>query len=184
MIKIIEGPDFAGKTTLAKQLFNEDTANNINAIYVHFPIRNIKDDIIANFYIINNKPFIQCDDLNNKSMDEIQDIILNNLIDNASTIIDLHNSGVNVYIDRYIMSNIVYRLVHNISLPVIDNTDCDNLIEIAETVLLLPNVDLLLERCNTDRGKKNDLLDKINETEDKIILASYYYNKLSENSDM
>jgi thymidylate kinase len=110
-IIIVEGADGVGKTTSAKAMAK-------NGLYIHFPIRSLTNDVIANFSSLTKNSniseasnFSLCKPLNGLSMNDIQDTILANIEANCAEIMRLHELGVTVVIDRFTMSNYVYRKI-------------------------------------------------------------------------
>lgn len=199
-ITIVEGPDFAGKTTYCFQQIRK-LNSDYNAAYVHFPIRRREDVLTA---LSNSKleqdcspeQFYTCKSFAGKNISEIQDIIFENLVLNAYPILQLHDKGYHVYIDRYIHSNVVYRQLHSLLGDSIDHilfslgdsvdikaieseiTNMTELLKLADIVMLIPDEQTLLERkANQRTDKPADNLDQINEEEKNIIKARELYLK-------
>lgn len=192
-IIIVEGADGAGKTTLCMKYL--DTI--AESIYIHFPIRDMKKDII-NKYTRELPELSLCDSLKNKSMQEIQDIILNNIVANTPEMLRLHNEGLTIIVDRYIYSNIVYRKLHNLieaSMP----ESVVNVLQLAKIIILTERIDVLYQRIKTRNEATNildtvtntldsaanildtvtNMLDDINEKKDNIEIANDLFRELS-----
>jgi len=190
-IIIVEGADYAGKTTTCMTIFDEESLW-YNTVYIHFPIRDITKDIIASDSALTsdnmvaddtnsrgcNGSFVECPPFKNLTMTEIQDAILKNIVDNAKPIMRLWESGYRVIIDRYILSNLVYRYINHVPAPIIpDDESFTTLMSVAEHCILSPDSSVLLERRRSDtRCKTNDVLDEVNEQEDNIISANQAYH--------
>lgn len=100
-ITIYEGVDGVGKTTAA---LNAMRAQN-NSVYIHFPITCSEHIIGGN---------INADDYNiskllSKDIASAQLIILQNIIDVCPVIMQLYRNNYHVHIDRFSLSNYVYR---------------------------------------------------------------------------
>lgn len=176
MITIVEGADFVGKTTFCLESCWAHSINNEKTAYIHFPIRKADDVIISHE---TKAKLVECDKLVG-NMAEIQHIILENIIKNAWPIFVLHFEGFNVYVDRYLLSNIVYRQLHNIPMEVINDRYVKILMDYAEHKIMVCDDDLLRERCEANIIQ-GDELDTINERLDNVLKANKIY---AENSDI
>jgi len=170
-IIIIEGADGAGKTTLCMKYLD----NICDSIYVHFPIRDIEKDLISKHISCN---FELCKSLKDKTMLEIQDIILDNITANSHEMLRLHNEGVTVITDRYVYSNIVYRQLYKLTpavfLPVIQQV-----LDVADIRILTENPEVLYQRVYERNANTNDTgIDAINEKKDNIKLANTLFGNL------
>ena len=111
-IIIVEGNDGAGKTTYCEYLKKVYKEQNKNYCYFHFPILGENDystDVLDKKYI----QVLDSNLLNIKDENKKQDLIFDNIEQNSGIILNLYNMGYNIIIDRYIISNKVYRLLNN-----------------------------------------------------------------------
>ncbi len=175
-ILIVEGADFSGKTTTCKKYISEQ---NSKTLYLHFPIRDLNRDVICNF----ETNFKRCDDFAGiTDLRVIQDIILANINDNCAEILRLNDMQVFIAIDRFILSNIVYRAIHvGQILPwsSIREMKAHQVFNVAKLLILVEPLEELLKR----KGIRNDSyeeksLDSINEADKMIGLANEYFAKL------
>lgn len=176
-ILIVEGADFSGKTTTCKKYIS---MQNSKTLYLHFPIRDLSKDVICNF----ETNFKQCEDFTGiTDLRAIQDIILANINDNCAEILRLHELQVYIAIDRFILSNIVYRAIHvGQILPwsSIKEMKSWEVFRVAKLLILIEPLEELLKR----KGIRNDSyeeksLDSINEADKMIGLANEYFTKLN-----
>lgn len=170
MITIVEGADFAGKTTYCLDKCWSHVRNGERSAYIHFPIRKNDDVIISD---LTETMFTECGELVG-DMTKIQHIILENIIVNAKSILALHSEGYNVYVDRYLLSNIVYRQLHNIPMEQVVDGFVKILMRIAKHEIMVHDDEVLKERCkaNTIYG---DELDTINEQLENVLKANHIY---------
>lgn len=174
-IIIVEGADGAGKTTLCKKYLD----GIHNSIYVHFPIRDIEKDIISKCEI--NSSFMLCGSFKGFSMEQIQDVILENIEINSHEILRLHKLDVTVILDRYVLSNIVYRQLHlgqEISIKDLKKLAINEVMSIAQLIVLTESPDVLFARTSS-RNESIDELDKLNEEKRNIEIANNLFNKLA-----
>jgi thymidylate kinase len=194
-ITIVEGPDFAGKTTFCMEKCNELMEQGLRIAYVHFPIRKIDDIIIidtvdpSTVTTINSDMFSKCKPFISESgvqlnMEEIQDVILDNIVENTDSLLTLHKHDFHVFVDRHIMSNIVYRKIYNLPYPKsgkLEKESITELIELAEQIIITPPDEVLIQRRNTSqigRGVADESLDSVNEKITNILNANLCYNSI------
>ncbi len=197
-ITIFEGTDFAGKTTKAKKELDRCFNEGVPAIYLHFPIRKSSDIDIVNRPTLDASDFKMCPPLvdqdgNMLPLSVIQEIILMNIVANVRPILDYHDRGCNILIDRFILSNIVYRKLHNVPIT----STCFNsllappmqrLLEVARHDIIVPTETELALRerhaaqsryspeCTQAVIRLNDEFDKLNEQLDNIYNTNKMYS--------
>ena len=173
---IVEGADGAGKTTLCKKYHSEIPYS----IYVHFPIRDMEKDVSSkgNFQL--------CGSLKNLNMLQIQDVILDNIETNSHEILRLHDLGITVILDRYILSNIVYRRLHlndyETEIDDVKTPAISKVMSIAQLIILTESPEVLYDRAS----KRNDCvdeLDKINEEKRNIELANNLFASFTKTNE-
>lgn len=171
---IVEGADGAGKTTLCMKYLTIP-----DSLYVHFPIRDMKKDIISNCETPFN--FTLCESLKGLTMLQIQDVILDNIELNSHEILRLHELGVTVILDRYVLSNLVYRLIHlNQEFIFDDKKAICSVMSVGRLVILTEDPEVLFSRISS-RDSATDELDKINEEKRNIELANTIFDGFSKN---
>lgn len=156
-IIIVEGNDGAGKTTYCEYLKKVYKEQNKNYCYFHFPILGENDystDVLDKKYI----QVLDSNLLNIKDENKKQDLIFDNIEQNSGIILNLYNMGYNVIIDRYIISNKVYRLLNNC--PDRNNTlPICIVLSYAKLYIKLryPNLEFEHQRCSiSDSRNKNE----------------------------
>lgn len=173
-ITIFEGADFTGKTTSIKNLIKQ---NSNNSVYIHFPI--MSDDDYSEILKLSIKKLkLQKSDYEN--MRVLQNKFLFNIIENSNLILNMYCCGFDVYLDRYITSNIVYRYLFglpNIQIPKV----CIKVLNIASNnynfhILVLPEKELARRMRQNIRNQ--DSLAKLMEKEKIIFAANKKYTKL------
>lgn len=177
-IIIAEGADGVGKTTLCMKYLDQI----YDSIYVHFPIRDLKTDVIS--YNIPSKyyEFSLCESLKQKSMQDTQDIILLNIITNSYEIMKLHDMGFTIITDRYICSNIIYRQLYNLSLKSVKPlpTIISRVLNVSNLNILTEKPKILYQRIQLRNGETVvDEIDEINEKKDNIKLANKLFSELN-----
>jgi hypothetical protein len=167
-ITIYEGADYVGKTTKAIT----DAKQN-NGIYVHFPIRYEND--VRNYSCVPCKfTYIAFESLENIS--QIQEIILQNIINNCEEILRLHKNNANVFIDRFAMSNYVYRklLCSNMSEDYFDaprkNLLIVKVLSHANINILTCSIEIIKDRMK-DRIESETYIDIVTEKYENIERA-------------
>lgn len=168
-ITIVEGADFVGKTTLCMKMFA-----NPNSIYVHFPIR---EDVM--FHLSNQSKyedrFTKCK--LSGSMEEIQDIIFDNIVANSEPIMYFFNKGFDVIVDRFMLSNEVYRKLHGVAPRKSENEFYLQVLGNSKSIILTESDKVLAERCSS-AIKCGDELDRINEQIDNVLRANQLYKSI------
>jgi thymidylate kinase len=177
MIVIVEGADMVGKTTFCMNRYNLDLAVGHKVAYIHFPIRS-QSDVVASPSEVDN--FSKC--ILTGSMSDIQDIILDNIIDNTKAILDMHNNGYHIFIDRYMLSNIAYRKLHDVTLnplfKIAVNPYYIAVMNAAEHITMIENDEILIARHNSRSRPGLDSLDEVNEQIDNILKANSIFAEL------
>lgn len=173
-IIIFEGADFTGKTTAISNLIKNEKSS---FIYIHFPIMTENDysEILESAI---KKIDLQKSDYENMLI--LQNKFLFNIIENSKLILDMYNCGFNVYLDRYILSNVVYRSVFG--LPDIKIPDiCSKILNISRNnhnlhILILPENELFQRMEESNRYK--DSLAKLVEKKKIIFAVNKKYSDL------
>lgn len=191
-ITIIEGCDFAGKTTYAKNILKKT-----KGIYIHFPIRDRQKDILCSnpsyFNLYHDRKIASefSEIILNSTLDQkiIQDLILLNMEYNALTIIKFHLLGYNVVIDRFIYSNAIYRLIsvedeeemwYNLPFSI---KECRLIFTNHPTIILNTKFKTILERYyksqkNKTSNDQEDVLEKEFEQKEKLRQAYSIFKQI------
>lgn len=176
-ITIFEGTDFAGKTTKAMSKMSETEPS----IYIHFPIRKQSDVVGGDF-----SDFRVCGSFIDKDgkllpLDVIQEVILVNITSNIVAILSYYNKGYHVYIDRFILSNIVYRQLHGVPITYgcygfFVTLAAQLLLSIAKHDIMVPPNEVLAARHLASRRDESEF-DKLNEQIENIYRTNEAYRE-------
>jgi hypothetical protein len=188
-VTVYEGSDFAGKTTEALNMLLSCYVGQEqrNGIYIHFPIRKSTDVVRVSVAPPSINKFKHCDPFTNADgnlldLNIIQEIILINIASNVDTILSYYDSGYDVFIDRFILSNFVYRALHNVPITSTCYNLCctpsmERLMGIANHVIMVPPDEVLATRHNANRGKDESEFDKLNEQIENIYRTNAIYRE-------
>lgn len=191
-VTIVEGADFAGKTTYCLDECHKLDFQDINVAYIHFPIRRTEDvmilpssELLKNKFDPANIKFEFCESFKDKkgntlSPADIQNIIANNLTTNAINIMKLYDMGFHILIDRYILSNIVYRQFYNINhnfsfLWAISDSYVVKLMSIAKHKIITHDDEVFIKRHSVNHISVDCELDKNNEIIANVLTVNNIY---------
>jgi dTMP kinase len=155
---VVEGSNFAGKTTIINHLVNKYKDTNFK-VY-KFPNRETKTGKIIDKFLKNEYSF--------SSNDEQNKIFALNRFEQKENIMKDLNNGINIICDRYIYSGIVYPLYTNIK-NLSDITE-EHIIDIYKYDRYLPKPDIVLLITSQFSRNENERYHHL----DKMIILEFY----------
>lgn len=177
---VIEGPDGCGKSSLCKNVSKYFKEKDIKIKSIGLPYKSRSHSYILIKEAIKNK----------MPVDVIQSLMIMNIreIMNA-TVSDMLNKGINVLLDRWILSTLIYDQIDNGTLEqsiriVLDKQDTINLYDVSRKyckiniypdVILyyLPDRDIVISHA--ERREKNKECDE-NDKAERVIQQYYAYS--------